>query len=211
MGVVALVVVLLDQLTKALVKAHFGGAHIADVVPVIGNYLTIIYDENTGAAFSSFTQSPVLLGFLILIACGVIGWLYWSLRSRNNPLLRVTFGMIIGGAIGNLIDRLHYGYVVDFVHFQLPSVHFDFAIFNVADAGISVGVLMLALIFWTLPRESEPALAPNAGSDAATPNDVGAPPTAANAKPTPATHSPITNSSASPYSIKASSKKRKQR
>jgi signal peptidase II len=151
---IALGVIIIDQFTKALVLGHFKGQHAFDVVPIFGNILTLENWGNPGAAFSSFTQSPGLLAFLILIAVGVIGWMYWSTRPRDNPWLKATFGLIIGGAVGNLIDRLRLGYVVDFVHFQLPAIHFDFAVFNMADAAISIGVVALAIIFWTLPRES---------------------------------------------------------
>lgn len=159
MGAIALAVLILDQVTKMLVVNHFKGAHAADITPIIGNVIVFQYLGNSGAAFSSFAQSPLLLGFLILVACGVIGWLYWSMRSRANPWLRVAFGLVGGGAVGNLLDRIRLGYVVDFIHFQLPSVNFSFAVFNVADAGISVGVVLLAIIFWTLPREPEAPLA----------------------------------------------------
>mgnify|MGYP001258247398 CR=1 FL=1 len=159
-GAIALGVVLIDQFTKRLVVAHFSGTHTYDVVPIFGKILSLEYTGNKGAAFSSFTQSPGLLAFLILVAVGVIGWLYWSTRPRKNAWLKATFGLIIGGAVGNLIDRVRLGYVVDFIHFQIPAIHFDFAIFNLADAAISVGVVLLAIIFWTLPREHAPEVAP---------------------------------------------------
>lgn len=158
-GAIALGVILIDQFTKHLVVAHFSGQHKYDVVPIFGKILSLEYTGNRGAAFSSFTSSPGLLAFLIAVAVGVIGWLYWSTRPRNNPWLKATFGMIIGGAVGNLIDRVRLGYVVDFIHFQIPAIGFDFAIFNVADSAISVGVVLLAIIFWTLPREADPEVA----------------------------------------------------
>jgi signal peptidase II len=169
-GAIALGVIIIDQITKRLIVAHFSGVHAHDVVPIFGNILSLEYTGNPGAAFSSFLNSPGLLGFLIAVAIAVIGWMYWSTRPRNNPWLKATFGLIIGGALGNLIDRVRLGYVVDFIHFQIPAIRFDFAIFNVADSAISVGVVMLAIIFWTLPRESEPTLAGagDGGADAGT-------------------------------------------
>lgn len=146
-------IVILDQITKALITAHFSGSHLYDIVPVIDHIIVFEYDRNTGAAFSSFTHSPLLLTFLILIALGVIGWLYWSTRPRANPWLKITFGLILGGAVGNLIDRFRLGYVVDFVHFQIPALGFSFAVFNVADSGISIGIVALAVIFWLMPRQ----------------------------------------------------------
>ncbi len=152
---IAFGVIILDQTSKALVVSHFSGIHTYDVVSILGNVLTIVYDQNTGAAFSSFVQAPLLLGLLILLAICVIGWLYWTTRSRANLMLKITFGLIIGGALGNLIDRWRHGYVVDFVHFQLPGLHhFDFAIFNVADSAISLGVIGLAITFWRMQSEN---------------------------------------------------------
>ncbi len=171
-GIVVLItlgVIILDQITKALVVAHFTGAHRYDIVPVIDHLVTFEYVQNTGAAFSSFTHSPALLAVLILIALGVIGWLYWSTRERAIPALKIVFGLILGGALSNnLLDRPRLGYVVDFVHFQIPAIHFDFAVFNLADACISLGVIALALIFWVMPRETpNPEVASPSGSSAA--------------------------------------------
>lgn len=163
---VAVVVILIDQITKALVHAHFSGKHLFDMVPVIGNIISLEYDENRGAAFSSFTDSPLLLGFLITIAVAVIAYMYWTNRERDYPLLKVTFGMIAGGAVGNLIDRMRLGYVTDFIHFQLPAIHRDFFIFNIADSAISIGVVLLAFVFWTLPREEPQAPGADAKSAA---------------------------------------------
>ena len=165
---IAVLVIIIDQITKALIHARFAGSHVFDVVPIIGNNLTLVFDKNKGAAFSSFTNSPVLLGLLIFIAVGVIAYMYWMNRSRDYPLLKVTFGLIAGGAVGNLIDRVRLGYVTDFIHFQLPSLHFDFAIFNIADSAISIGIVSLAYVFWTLPREAIPGPGEDAPSDAST-------------------------------------------
>jgi signal peptidase II len=179
-GAIALLVVVIDQITKHLVVAHFSGQHLYDIVPVIGNFVTLEYLKNTGAAFSSFTNSPGVLLFFIVVAVGVIVWLYASTRPRNHPWLKTTFGLIFGGAIGNLIDRVRLGYVVDFVHFQIPSLKFSFAVFNVADSAISVGVILLALLFWALPREQEASpVLPTHPKDAAFAKS----PTAANEAP----------------------------
>ncbi len=158
---IALVVILLDQFTKHLIVSYFSGARTNDTVPIFGNVLTLQYIGNRGAAFSSFENSPGTLAILMIAAVGVISWLYVSTRQRRNPWLKVTFGLIIGGAAGNLVDRVRLGYVVDFVHFQLPSIGFNFAVFNLADSCIVVGVLALALIFWTLPRDQAPVAAPS--------------------------------------------------
>lgn len=151
---IAVLVVVLDQISKVLVVDHFHTCYSNASVPIIGNILTLQYVCNQGTAFSLFYGSKVVY-FLIAVAAGVIVWLYISTRLRPNPWLKVTFGMIIGGAIGNIIDRVVLGYVRDFIYFQLPAINFHFDIFNIADSSIVVGMIALALIFWTLPRERE--------------------------------------------------------
>ncbi len=157
-GIAALVIII-DQISKALVVNHFHTCSDtslpSQIVPVIGNYLDIQYLCNNGTAFSLF-QNSNLVYFLILVAVGVIAWLYWTSRPRRNSWLRITFGMIIGGALGNLIDRaVRHGQVVDFIHFQIPQLNFNFAVFNLADSAVVVGMISLVAIFWLLPRESE--------------------------------------------------------
>jgi len=163
---IAVGVIVFDQIVKALVVNHFHTCTSSptpnDVVPVIGQIITFQYLCNHGTAFSLFEGSKAVY-FLIAIAVAVIGWLYWTARDRPYPWLKVTFGMIIGGAIGNIIDRLRYGFVVDFIHFQIPG-RFDFAVFNVADSSIVVGMLALALIFWLMPHETTDAVPVAAGS-----------------------------------------------
>jgi signal peptidase II len=151
---IGLAVLAVDQLTKALVLARFSGAHRYDVAHVLGDVLTLIFVQNTGTAFSLLQQSHAVY-VIIPAAIGVVVWLYISQRPRNNPFLKVTFGLILGGALGNLLDRVRLGYVVDFIHFQIPG-HFDWYVFNVADSCIVVGMLSLAATFFLLPRESEP-------------------------------------------------------
>ncbi|HKD77236.1 MAG TPA: signal peptidase II [Ktedonobacterales bacterium] len=157
---IAVLVIALDQISKALVVAHFHTCTDTplptDVVPIIGNILSFQYLCNNGTAFSFF-QNTAFVYFLIAVAVGVIAWLYWTSRPRRNPWLRLTFGMIIGGAAGNLIDRaVRHGQVVDFIHFQIPQLNFNFAVFNLADSAVVVGMLSLAAIYWLLPRENEP-------------------------------------------------------
>ena len=92
----------------------------------------------------------MVMFFFIALAIGVIGYLYWRSRETGTLLLKITFGLVLGGAIGNLIDRFSHAYVVDFIHFQIPNIGFDFAVFNVADSAISVGVVLLAYLVWRM-------------------------------------------------------------
>ncbi len=142
---VAMVVIALDQWTKSLVVKNVP-LYSQMPFPLVGKYLVIEHIHNSGAAFSMFSQGggSVFLTVLIIIAILVVGYLYVKMRNSGPLLYKLIFGMIIGGAFGNLIDRaIHSGYVVDFISFRIPEINFYFAIFNVADACISVGVVLL--------------------------------------------------------------------
>ncbi len=140
---VALVVIALDQWTKALVVENLSPPGSRPPIPVIGEYLTIYYIQNSGAAFSLLANN-VLLSVLIAVAICVIAYLYIRMLNTGPLAFKLIFGMIIGGAVSNLIDRLiHSGYVVDFIYFRIPQIGYRFAIFNLADASISVGVFLL--------------------------------------------------------------------
>lgn len=138
-----IVVVTIDQWTKALVVENLSPPDSGRLVPVIGDYLTLYYIQNSGAAFGLFANNFALVA-LIAVAIGVISYFYLRMLNSGSLAYKLIFGMIIGGAAGNLIDRVrHSGYVVDFIYFRIPQIGFHFAIFNVADASISVGVFLL--------------------------------------------------------------------
>jgi signal peptidase II len=161
-----ILVIFLDQLVKQWISQYFttGGRSI----PLLGNILELIYVQNRGVAFS-LLEGRGSLYVLIALAVAVVVWLYWRLRNSPSVLIKVIFGLIIGGAIGNLIDRLRLGYVVDFIHFHIPAIGFSFAVFNVADSSISVGVILLivVLLFSSRPATA-PAEQPSEGEAAAT-------------------------------------------
>lgn len=144
---VGVLVILLDQLTKHWIVQYFtAGAGYKPPIQILGSVLTLEYLQNSGVAFSLLTGQAILFLF-ILVAIGVIATIYWRVRESGSLLLKVTFGLILGGAFGNLIDRFSHSYVVDFIHFQIPGV-FDFAIFNIADSAITIGVFTLAYLLW---------------------------------------------------------------
>jgi signal peptidase II len=141
-----IVVVVLDQWTKALVVAHLSPPGSKPLIPLVGKYLVIDYIQNRGAAFGLFANNAILV-VLIAIAIGVVSYLYIRMLNSGPLFYKIIFGMIIGGALGNLIDRArHSGYVVDFISFRIPEINYYFAIFNIADACISVGVFLLFLL-----------------------------------------------------------------
>ena len=146
---VGLLVIILDQLTKHWVVSFFSSKPQGYVVPILGDILSLVYVKNTGVAFS-LLEGQMVMFFFIALAIGVIGYLYWRSRETGSLALKLIFGLVLGGAVGNLIDRFSHSYVVDFIHFQIPNIGFDFAVFNVADSAISVGVVLLAYLVWRM-------------------------------------------------------------
>ncbi|HKU68519.1 MAG TPA: signal peptidase II [Candidatus Baltobacteraceae bacterium] len=134
---VAAVVVALDQYTKHLVTGSFLPGESRFVIP---RFLKWTYEQNQHGAFGLFGSSPVLLILMALIVL-LIFWYSFRDQARESLLVRIAFGMILGGAAGNIADRLHYRYVVDFVDFYRiwPNI------FNVADACITIGVVLLII------------------------------------------------------------------
>ncbi len=144
--VTAIIVIGLDQWTKSLVVAHLGPPDFGPQVPLIGQYLVLFYIRNQGVAFSMFnTNGPVLIA-LIILAVAVIVYLYLRMLNSGSLLYKLVFGLIIGGAAGNLLDRFTHGSVVDFIWFRIPQINFSFAVFNLADSAITVGVILLFIV-----------------------------------------------------------------
>lgn len=150
---IAITIIALDQWTKALVVEYLSPPEIGPTFQLIGDYLTLRYIRNSGVAFGLFANNIALVVLIVAAVC-VVAYLYLRMLNSGPLAYKLIFGMIIGGALGNLIDRvLHSGYVVDFIFFRIPQIGFKFYIFNIADASISVGVflLLLLILFRGLP------------------------------------------------------------
>jgi signal peptidase II len=162
MVALALTVIAVDQLTKHWIVQYFRVPGVRSPIQLVGPFLTLDYIQNRGVAFSLLEGQSVLF-FFIAVAIVVIGWLYWRVRDTGTLALKLTFGLVLGGAAGNLIDRVrNANQVVDFIHFQIPNI-FNFAVFNVADSAISLGVIALAYLLWRgTPAERGAAAAPSA-------------------------------------------------
>jgi signal peptidase II len=135
----AATVVVLDQLTKAWLTSMLAPGELTSVV---GDYVRLVHGQNTGALFGLFKDSAVLFGIVSVAVIGLI--VAYHTRSGRSVYLSVTLGLLLGGAIGNLIDRLRLGYVVDFVDVGIGNLRFY--TFNVADSAISLSLLLLILL-----------------------------------------------------------------
>ena len=138
----ALAVFILDRLTKLAVQSKIG---FEESIQVIKGFFELTYVRNTGAAFGimALARDSFIVPFLLASTAVAIGLLVYFVRKTRDDeyLLLVALAMILGGALGNLVDRLVYGYVVDFLYFHVNQYYWP--AFNVADSGITVGVALL--------------------------------------------------------------------
>jgi signal peptidase II len=151
---IALLVVVADRLTKRLVAANIA---LHDSIVVIPNFFRLTHVQNRGAAFGLFDQSPnewkiMALVLFSVVALAVVAALLWK-NSQTLTATGVGLSLILGGAMGNLWDRLANKHVVDFLDFYLRGYHWP--AFNVADSAIVVGaiLLMAEIAFAKHPRE----------------------------------------------------------
>ena len=136
---VAVGVIFLDQLTKWLAVIFLQGN---PPVPFIDWFIRFTYVENTGAAWGMFGAPDQRWIFMTLSTVSIVAVvLYMFIMKPKNPLLRISLAFIVGGGIGNMIDRVLLGYVVDFLDFTFM----DFPVFNVADSFVCIGAAMLIL------------------------------------------------------------------
>ncbi|PSH67418.1 signal peptidase II [Phyllobacterium sophorae] len=131
--------VISDQIVKYLVETGMDYQQQIDILP----FLALFRVHNNGIAFSMLSglHDLVLIGLTIVVV-GFVSYLWWSTAS-SRWISRFGFALIIGGAVGNLIDRSLHGYVIDYILFHLPS--WSFAVFNLADAYISIGAALVVL------------------------------------------------------------------
>jgi signal peptidase II len=139
----SVLVVLADQVSKFYIAQHFGEFEHITVLPV----LDITRMHNEGAAFSflagaSGWQRWVFIALAAVVSVGIIVWLI-RLKERARGLLACGLALVLGGALGNVIDRIRLGHVIDFIHFHWDRAYFP--AFNVADSAITVGAACLLL------------------------------------------------------------------
>jgi signal peptidase II len=158
--IVAGTIVAMDRITKSLVLKNLAIEEFWSPWPWLEPYARIVHWKNTGAAFGMLPGfGDVFMVLAILVSLAIL--YYFPQVPREDWPLRLAMGLQMGGAVGNLIDRLTIGYVVDFI-----SVG-NFPVFNIADASISVGVTVLILGVWIKERAERSSM-PGEGQDSVT-------------------------------------------
>ena len=144
--VLSLLVVAMDQLAKIYIHTHFA---LGDTIPVINNYFNITYVRNMGAAFGIFSDSAETFRHLFFLAIPVIAVIvivFFIYGLPENELAQIiSLSLIAGGAVGNYVDRIEYGYVIDFLDVHIRNIY-SWPVFNIADSAIVVGVTVLSLL-----------------------------------------------------------------
>lgn len=136
---VALFYLLLDQIIKFIVNSNLT---LMEEIPVINNFFSIYYLKNAGAAFSILGDKTLFL-IIISIICLLFLKYYIKKLKRVTPLTIISLGIMIGGIVGNLFDRLIYKAVIDYLSFTF--FNYNFPVFNLADIGITVGAVLLLI------------------------------------------------------------------
>jgi len=127
-------IVALDQLSKFLI---FG----LPARSIIGELLWFQSEKNTGAAFSMFSGNNVFFIIITSVACVALGYLLFSKKFMTHKLEKISLALVLAGAISNLVDRILFSYVRDFIYLKF----INFAVFNVADAAITIGAILLII------------------------------------------------------------------
>jgi len=135
---ITLIVLLIDQIAKFLIRINF---ELNQSFPLIKNIFHLTYIHNFGAGFGILQNQQWILIFVSLLVIGVIFY-YVDRIKEKEILLQVLVGFVLGGTIGNLIDRLIYGFVIDFLDFRI------WPIFNIADSFVTIGVIGLIIYLW---------------------------------------------------------------
>jgi len=140
LGVASVTTIILDQLSKLWVVNNMELYETIQPIPALVPLFQMTRSTNTGAAFGIL---PMAGNAFLILAIVIVAVMLWYFRDTPNKarLVPIAIGMVIGGAIGNVIDRLQYGHVVDFIHYQIPDLISNVS--NLADHGIVLGVLLI--------------------------------------------------------------------
>jgi signal peptidase II len=153
----AVVVIVADQISKAWIRANL--VYGDPPTQVIGDLVRLVFSHNSGGIFGLFGDSALILAASSLVVIGLIVVYEWR-EGSHSWLLTLALGLLLGGAIGNFLDRLFYGYVTDFIDVGIGNSRFY--TFNVADSAISTALLLLVLIALLHERRTRQRPAPEA-------------------------------------------------
>lgn len=145
-----LLVVLSDQVTKCLVALNlpfptYGYGYGHEPIVIVPDFFNLVHVRNEGAAWSIFSGQQFLLSAFAIVCLGLIFFCRKSLEVKNREM-QLPMGLLCGGIIGNLIDRVFHGFVIDFLDVRLPIVDYHWPAFNIADCGICIGVFYFLIL-----------------------------------------------------------------
>lgn len=144
--IIPVIIVIIDQFVKHYVVGHI---QEGQMIPVVDNFFYLTLHRNPGGAWSILQNSKLVFLIVIPIISAVV--IYYLLKNKN-PFLRFALSMVLGGAIGNYIDRLFIGKVTDYLLFYIGS--YAFPVFNVADMAVTCGTILLAVYILFFYRET---------------------------------------------------------
>ena len=139
LGILSFILIIIDVIIKVIVDKCM---NIYDTIKIIPNFFNIMYVRNTGAAFSIMENSRVFFIVIGMVAIYLI-WRFFIKDKQLNNYYIVIYSMLIAGIIGNMIDRILYGYVIDYLSFNIFG--YSFPVFNLADTFIVVSIIMLII------------------------------------------------------------------
>ena len=142
MIILTILFILLDVISKLLISNYL---EVYESINIIGDFLKFTYVHNTGAAWSLFNDKSFMVLIISVIIILIIGYYIYK-NKPNNRIEKFGYALILGGAIGNFIDRVIYGYVIDFIDVKI--FNYDYPIFNLADMFIVIGVILLIIKSW---------------------------------------------------------------
>jgi signal peptidase II len=162
-AIAAVVTIILDQWTKILARAELKALGPWRTITVVENYFDLRLSENTGVAFGMFNQLPggrIVLSLVAFFALGLV-WYYLTKTGPQQTRLHLALGLIGGGAVGNLIDRVAFGRVTDFIVWHIHQ--HEWPAFNIADAALVVGVGLMALDMFRTKQPETAKVPPGGG------------------------------------------------
>ena len=149
--IISVLTIILDQLSK-----YFVSSHLLEKVQYleVTHYFSFVRAWNTGVSFSMFSGNGVIgSAILSLVAIIIVAFLFYWLKKEKSTFLQIAIGLIIGGALGNLIDRIRFGAVFDFLDFSIFDYHWP--AFNIADSAICIGATLIIIDNFLIKKRSK--------------------------------------------------------